>query len=51
LNLGADFATIDASFNLTQGVAKYQDTTVSTGTTYYYRLRAVATDGIHRSHS
>lgn len=42
----ADFAAIDASFNLAQGAKTYQDTTASAGTTYYYRLQAVATDGV-----
>jgi beta-glucanase (GH16 family) len=43
----ADFASIDASVNLAPGTTTYQDTTGSPGTTYYYRLQAVATDGIH----
>jgi beta-glucanase (GH16 family) len=40
-----DFSTTDASFNLAQGTTAFQDTTASPGTTYYYRLQAVATDG------
>lgn len=43
----ADFATIDGSFNLPQGTTTYRDATGSAGTTYYYRLQAVATDGNH----
>jgi beta-glucanase (GH16 family) len=40
----ADFAVIDASFNLTQGTRAYLDTTASPGTNYFYRLQAVAAD-------
>lgn len=47
----ADFATIDASVRVGQGINTYQDATVSPGTTYYYRLQAVATDGTHNYQS
>jgi len=40
----ADFSTIDASFNLAQGVRSYRDVTASPGTNYFYRLQAVAAD-------
>jgi hypothetical protein len=39
-----DFATVTA-FNLAQGTMTYQDTTAAPGTTYYYRLQAIASDG------
>lgn len=47
----ADFATIDASFSLPQGVKTFQDSTAAPGTTYFYRLQAVATDGTHNYQS
>jgi hypothetical protein len=39
-----DFSTVTA-FNLDQGTTTYQDTAVAPGTTYYYRLQAIASDG------
>jgi beta-glucanase (GH16 family)/regulation of enolase protein 1 (concanavalin A-like superfamily) len=41
----SNFSSINATFNLAQGQTTYQDTTASAGTTYYYRLQAVASDG------
>lgn len=45
------FTTINATFNLTQGATTYQDTTVSPGVTYYYRLQAISADGTRSYHS
>jgi beta-glucanase (GH16 family) len=41
----ADFAAIDGSFNLAQGARSYRDATGLPGTSYFYRLQAIATDG------